>query len=191
MSALKIAAAFSSLSAGKASAKSSEVLLLSATSQETAHLPFAALLIGTPDDLSALSVTADVGLYLVSERNILNKPLSDLTQDQYPKALGIFPMVASDELGAKAADDHWREKHAPLALSVHTAMTHYYQLNILHRFSGAAWDGLALCCFASEDDLRHKFYNSDAGKRSIAEDVQRFANTRQSPRRVIAEIKEG
>ena len=85
MSALKIAAAFSSLSAGKASAKSSEGLLLSATSQETAHLPFAALLIGTPDDLSALSVTADVGLYLVSERNILNKPLSAL--DMAP---GIF-----------------------------------------------------------------------------------------------------
>ena len=69
-------------------------------------------------------------------------------------------------------------------------MTHYYQLNILHRFSGEAWDGLALCCFASEEDLRHKFYNSDAGKRSIAEDVQRFANTRQSPRRVIAEIRD-
>ena len=190
MPALKIAAAFSSQSAGQTYAKSAQGLLLEATSHETAHLPFAALFIGTTDDLRATEAVADIGLYLISERNILNDPLSDLSKDQYPQALGIFPMVASEALGAKAADDHWREKHAPLALAVHTAMTHYYQLNILHRFSGKAWDGLALCCFASEEDLRHKFYNSDAGKRSIAEDVQRFANTRQSPRRVIAEIRD-
>ena len=67
-------------------------------------------------------------------------------------------------------------------------MTHYYQLSIVHRFAGPQWNGFALCCFKTESDLRLHFFNSKDGERRIAEDVRKFADTRRSPRRVVATL---
>ena len=160
-------------------------LRLSASAEETAHLPFASMTIGSNPAVMHHSELADVGLYLVEERAMLNRPLSELSESELPGSIGIFPMVAHPDLGPSASDQHWQMQHGPLALEVHTCMTHYYQLSIVHRFSGEDWNGLALCCFASEDDLRNKFYNSPEGKRRVAADVMKFADTRNSPRRVV------
>ena len=188
MSSLKIAAVFADKAEAEKVAKLSQSLMFEASADTTEHLPFAALVLGTSAVLMDLKQRTDVGLYLVNERAALNQPLSVLKQDMLPASVGIFPMVANAEIGAEAADRHWREQHAPIALEVHTAMTHYYQLAVIHRFSGADWNGLALCCFANEDDLRHKFYNSSEGKRRVAEDVAKFADTKNSPRRVVARL---
>lgn len=185
MSTLKIAAVFKHKAEAKKAADASQSLMFEASADATEHLPFAALVLGTSGSLMDLKEQADVGLYLVNERAVLNQPLSTLNHDTIPIIAGIFPMVANPDIGPKAADTHWREQHAPIALDVHTAMTHYYQLSIVHRFSGEDWNGLALCCFASEDDLRNKFYNSPEGKRRVATDVMKFADTRNSPRRVV------
>ena len=67
-------------------------------------------------------------------------------------------------------------------------MTHYYQLQIAHRFFGPAWHGLALCCFDSEQALREKMYSSAEGKRQITQDILTFADTKNSPRKVVAEV---
>ena len=162
--------------------------MFQATNEVTEHLPFATLILGTSPILIDLKERTDVGLYLVNERAVLNEPLSVLKQNMLPASVGIFPMVANAEIGAEAADRHWREQHAPIALEVHTAMTHYYQLAVMHRFSGADWNGIALCCFASEDDLRNKFYNSSDGKQRVAEDIAKFADTKNSPRRVVTRL---
>ena len=188
MSTLKIAAVFADKAEAEKVAKLGQSLMFGASADTTEHLPFAALVLGTSASLMDLKQQKDVGLYLVNERAVLNQPLSILNQDMLPASVGIFPMVANAEIGAEAADRHWREQHAPIALEVHTAMTHYYQLAVVHRFSGADWNGLALCCFADEDDLRHKFYNSSEGKRRVAEDVSKFADTKNSPRRVVARL---
>lgn len=188
MSTLKIAAAFADKAEAEKVANLSQSLMFEASAEKTEHLPFAALVLGTSATLMALKQRTDVGLYLVTERAVLNQPLSLLEQDMLPASVGVFPMVANAEIGAEAADRHWREQHAPIALEVHTAMTHYYQLAVMHRFSGADWNGLALCCFANEDDLRNKFYNSSEGKRRVAEDVAKFADTKNSPRRVVARL---
>ncbi len=188
MSVLKIAAVFSSRAAAVEQGKGTDSLMLRATSQETQHLPFAAILLGSSAKLMALNTVADVGLYLVSERTILNAPLSALDSDQRPGSVGVFPMVAHPDLGSQASDEHWRLQHAPLALEVHTMMTHYYQLSIVHRFAGPQWNGFALCCFKTESDLRLHFFNSKGGERRIAEDVRKFADTRRSPRRVVATL---
>ena len=185
MSTLKIAAVFADKAEARKVAKSSQSLVFEASAETTEHLPFAALVLGTSEGLMDLKQRTDVDLYLVNERAVLNQPLSLLDEDTLPVIAGVFPMVANPEIGPKAADTHWREQHAPIALDVHTAMTHYYQLSIVHRFSGEDWNGLALCCFASEDDLRNKFYNSPEGKRRVAADVMKFADTRNSPRRVV------
>ena len=188
MSTLKIAATFADKAEAEKVANLSQSLMFEASAEKTEHLPFATLVLGTSAALMDLKQRTDVGLYLVNERAVLNQPLSVLNQDMLPASVGIFPMVANAEIGAEAADRHWREQHAPIALEVHTAMTHYYQLAVMHRFSGADWNGLALCCFANEDDLRNKFYNSSEGKRRVAEDVAKFADTKNSPRRVVARL---
>lgn len=188
MSVLKIAAVFSDKAVAAEVAGLSQSLMFEAAVDDTQHLPFAALVLGASPNLIDFQARADIGFYLVSERTLLNQPLSTLRADQLPGSVGVFPMVASPQIGAKAADKHWHERHGPLALEVHTAMTHYYQLTVVYRFTGADWNGLALCCFACDDDLRNKFYNSTQGKQQIAEDVLKFADTQNSPRRVITHI---
>ena len=188
MSTLKIAAVFKDKTEAVKVANVSQSLMFEASAETTEHLPFAALVLGTSAALMDLKQRTDVGLYLVNERAVLNQPLSVLNQDMLPASVGIFPMVANAKISAKASDRHWREQHAPIALEVHTAMTHYYQLAVMHRFSGADWNGLALCCFANEDDLRNKFYDSSEGKRRVAEDIAKFADTKNSPRRVVARL---
>ena len=188
MSALKIAAVFSDKAVAGKVANLSQSLMFEASAETTQHLPFAALVLGASPSLMDLQKRIDVGLYLVNERTILNQPLSTLNEDMLPVSVGVFPIVANAEIGPEAADRHWHEQHAPLALEVHTAMTHYYQLSVMHRFSGEDWNGLALCCFANEDELRNKFYNSSKGKQRVAEDVAKFADTKNSPRRVVTRL---
>jgi hypothetical protein len=185
---LKIAAVFSDKAVAAEVAGLSQSLMFEAAVDDTQHLPFAALVLGASPNLMDFQARADVGLYLVSERTLKNQPLSNLNPDQLPVSVGVFPMVASPQIGPKAADKHWYEQHGVLALQVHTAMTHYYQLTVMHRFSGAHWNGLALCCFESEYDLRNKFYNSAEGKQRVAEDVLKFADTQNSPRRVVTRL---
>tara|TARA_B110000971_G_scaffold172288_1_gene177155 strand:- start:159 stop:743 length:585 start_codon:yes stop_codon:yes gene_type:complete len=188
MSVLKIAAVFSDKAVAAEVAGLSQSLMFEASVDDTQHLPFAALVLGASPNLMDFQARADVGLYLVSERTLKNQPLSTLNPDQLPVSVGVFPMVASPQIGPKAADKHWHEQHGVLALQVHTAMTHYYQLTVMHRFFGAHWNGLALCCFESEYDLRNKFYNSAEGKQRVAEDVLKFADTKNSPRRVVTRL---
>ena len=188
MSVLKVAAVFSDKAVAADVADLSQSLMFEAAVDDTQHLPFAALVLGASPNLMDFQARADVGLYLVSERTLKNQPLSALRADQLPVSVGVFPMVASPQIGPKAADKHWLEHHGPLALEVHSAMTHYYQLTVMHRFTGADWNGLALCCFESEYDLRNKFYNSAEGKQRVAEDVRKFADTQHSPRRVVTRL---
>lgn len=159
-------------------------LLLGSPLEETSHLPFAALVLAAERDDEA--ATGSTGCYRVIERAIKGLPLLSLNSDALPVYVGIFPMVARPDLGSEAADRHWREQHAPLALEVHELMSHYYQLAVQERVYGPDWHGIALCCFNSEDDLRNRFFCSKDGQTRIRRDVEMFADTRSSPRRVVA-----
>lgn len=185
MNTLWLAGAFSDRDAATAAADTHNGITLSSISDQTGHLPFAALVLATTDEVPAFQAAADTGCYLVAERTVKERPIRELTPDSQPGVVGVFTMVANPKLGHHAADAHWRDNHAPLALQIHEAMTHYYQLSIQHCFHGPDWQGFALCCFATEDDLRYRFFNSPEGERAIAEDVAKFADTRQSPRRII------
>ena len=135
----------------KAAAEQHNGIIISSTSSQTSHLPFAALVLSATDDVETFRVAADIGCYLAAERNVKERPICELTEATKPGVLGVFTMVANPKLGRLASDAHWRDNHAPLALQIHEAMTHYYQLSIQHRFHGPNWQGFALCCFASED----------------------------------------
>ena len=62
--------------------------------------------------------------------------------------------IGIPNLTHEESDAHWRDKHAPLALEIHEAMSHYMQLSVLHCFKGTELDGIALCGFDSLEDLK-------------------------------------
>jgi hypothetical protein len=148
--------------------------------EEFGHLPFRALTTGVTDDLSKLHPAADIGLYVVCHRVI--KP-------GQAHSIGLFPLVHHPELSHEQADAHWRDRHAPLTFEHHADMSHYSQLSVVHRISGLDIDGFALCGFDSLEDLRDRFYTLPNSAKIIANDVQKFADTRKSPRRLIAKVQ--
>ncbi len=140
-------------------------------------LPFRALVVAATDQVEVLAAAADVGCYLVARRTIRAGTAA---------VYGLFPMCRRRDLSRAEADAHWRDVHAPLALEHHAAMTHYVQLAVLQRLSGAVFDGFALCGFASEDDLRERFFTLPDSRRVIQADILKFADVERSPRRLLA-----
>ena len=144
------------------------------------HLPFRALLTAAIDDPDKLASVGDVGVYQLQSRVI--KPGK-------ARVFGLFPMVRAPDLSHAQSDAYWRDVHGPLALEQHAHMTEYLQLNVLETLSGLPFDGFALCGFASEDDLRNRFYSEPDGPGIIARDVRRFADPDRSARRLVAKVE--
>jgi hypothetical protein len=142
-------------------------------------LPFHALATVITDDLASLEATADVGLYLVCHR---------LVKPGHANVVALFPLIRRPTLTHAEADAHWRDIHAPLALEHHGFMTHYAQLSVIHTFAGMPYDGFALCGFGTTQDLRERFYSGPDSRAVIAADVETFADTGRSPRRLIASM---
>ena len=142
-----------------------------------AKLPFNALVTGATARLARFEAVADVGLYLVCRRRV--KPGT-------PAVVGVFPLVHHPDLTHDECDAHWRDNHAPLALEHHAHMAAYDQLSVVKVLSGLPLDGIALCGFANETDLRERFFTTEESVGVIRDDVARFADTRQSPRRLVA-----
>lgn len=144
------------------------------------HLPFRGLLTVPVDDPGELAGVGDVGVYRLQVR--VMKPGTG-------RVFGLFPMVRAPGLSHAQSDAHWRDVHGPLALAQHAHMTEYRQLNVLTTVSGRAFDGFALCGFASEEDLRNRFYSEPDGPEIIARDVRRFADPKRSARRLVARVE--
>jgi len=142
----------------------------------TVDLPFTALL-QLPADAPVTGQAEDLGVYRVRCR-VLKAGIADV--------VALFPMIRKPSMSHAAADAHWRDQHAPLALIHHRAMSRYEQLEVTDTIAGVPYDGFALCGFPSLDDLKNRFYNDSDSVQVIADDVRRFADTRRSPRRLIA-----
>ena len=95
-----------------------------------------------------------------------------------------FAMVRRPDLTHEEADAHWRDVHAPLALRHHPGMWHYHQVSITEVLAGPAYDGIALCAFASEQEMSERFFGGPEDQAVIGADVARFADMANSPRRV-------
>lgn len=143
--------------------------------------PYSFLLRTSTDRLEPLAEAADVGLYVVFARTIKPRP------DPPPpdRVIGTFGMISHPDLGHRRSDDHWRDVHAPLALASHRAMCDYTQLSVVATLSGMPLDGIAMCAFATREDLSTKFFNDDAARAAVEADVTSFADVRASPRRVV------
>src|SRR5260221_3551093 len=74
---------------------------------------------------------------------------------------------------------HWREVHGPLAKVHHPAVVRYCQNVIAEPLvdtvgDAGEYDGVAELSFWSIDDLNDRMYDSEAGRKVVAEDVKRF-----------------
>ena len=148
---------------------------------ESDKRPYSGLLRVSTDDIESVAAVSDFSLMVGYSRVI--KPVPP--EPSPDRVIGAFGLVRNPALTHRAADDHWREVHAPLALTNHAAMCDYTQLSAVANLTGAPLDGVALCSFDSRDDLRAKFFNDDEARAIIEDDVAKFAHPAGSPRRVV------
>ena len=148
---------------------------------ESDRRPFSSVVRVATDDVEALAPVADVGLYVAYARPVKVLP----GPAPAGRVIAAFGMVGHPDLTHRQSDDHWRDTHGPLALRMHAAMCDYTQLSVVGVLSGLSLDGIALCAFASRDDLSTKFFNDDEAKAAIEADVASFADLRRSIRRVV------
>jgi uncharacterized protein (TIGR02118 family) len=71
---------------------------------------------------------------------------------------------------------HWSEQHTPLALEHHPGLWNYTQLVVRRAYTpgGRDIDGIAELHFATREDFETRFFDSDAGRQVIMDDVARF-----------------
>ena len=63
-------------------------------------------------------------------------------------------------------------------------MWHYHQVSIDEVLDRSAFDGIALCAFASEQEMAERFFGGPEDQEVIWADVAKFADMAASPRRV-------
>ncbi len=143
------------------------------------------------DDLGLLESAADVASYVCFGRIICQRDRPATRGQASPGFTAAFGLVRHPDLTHAQADAHWRDVHAPLALTHHAAMWDYTQLSIVDTIevkspSLPPLDGIALCAFRTMDDLKTKFFNNDESRQAIISDVSSFADGRRSPQRLVA-----
>ena len=142
---------------------------------------FGSLLLGA--DRAAVERVADIGLYEVEVRPMRQQRRFWPAGAASPGVTAAFAMLHHPDLTHAQADAHWRDVHAPLALRHHPGMWHYHQIAIDAVLSGVAYDGIALCAFASEQEMAERFFGGPEDREIISADVATFADP-ASPRRV-------
>jgi uncharacterized protein (TIGR02118 family) len=152
----------------------------------SADRPFASMVRLATADPSVLEAAADVGLHLCFSRAMRSHPGQWRAPLPTPGVVAIFGLIGREGSTHAEVDAHWRDVHAPLALRHHVGMWDYTQCSVVHTFSGVAYDGLALCGFGSDADLRERFFDGPQGQEAIRADVARFADGARSPKRVLA-----
>lgn len=143
---------------------------------------FTTLVIGA--DREAVEAVADIGLYEVAVRPMRHQRRFWPSGTVSPGVTAVYPLVRRPDLTHEQADAHWRDIHAPLALRHHPGMWHYHQVSVDQVLAGRAYDGFALCAFASEQELTERFFGGPEDRAIITADVATFADVVASPRRV-------
>jgi uncharacterized protein (TIGR02118 family) len=88
----------------------------------------------------------------------------------------VCPLVRRAGMSHEAFVAHWLERHVPLALRHHPALTRYVTNVVDARLSstGLELDGIAELHFASAAALRDGMFDSPDGERAVREDIARF-----------------
>ena len=149
-------------------------------------LPFRSLVRASTSDFDALAPAADLGCYVSYRRN-MREESAERVGAQVRGVVAVFGLHREPSLTHREADEHWRDIHAPLALRHHPGMCDYRQCSVVSVLRGPRYDGFALCKFASERDLKERFFDDARGREIILADIAKFADTDRSPRAVRCE----
>jgi hypothetical protein len=171
-------------------------IALVADRDDQRELAFRTIVRASVDDLGRLEPAASVATFVCFPRVICRRDRPATPGQPSPGFTAAFGLLAHPDLTHTQADSHWRDVHAPLALTHHAAMWDYTQLSVVDTInintnSGSGpslppLDGIALCAFRSMEDLRTKFFNNDESRQAIIADINSFADTKRSPQRLIA-----
>lgn len=97
--------------------------------------------------------------------------------DRSPGVKSIYLARRSRDMTQDEYAAYWGDRHAPLALKVHVGMWRYARNVVIEGAPGSAhWDGFAVLHFRTAEDLRERFYDSEAGRAAIAADVAEFTS---------------
>jgi len=132
---------------------------------------------------ASLATTADRGLYAAELRSIKAHPITWAPGEPSPGIGLLFAAKRRPDLSHEEYDAHWRDGHAPLALRHHIGMWDYTQCSFQRALSDTSpvLDGLAICQFATVEDYKERFFDSDEGRAVIEADVRKFADVGASP----------
>jgi hypothetical protein len=125
---------------------------------------------------AALSWLAGAQVWRGRSRALLERAPSAAPGACTPGIVLVATTVREPALSHEDFDSWWRDRHGPLALRHHAGLCGYEQIAFERpvRVEGPTLDGLALLHFASADDLRERFYDSEAGRDAIRADTARF-----------------
>jgi uncharacterized protein (TIGR02118 family) len=97
--------------------------------------------------------------------------------ERSPGVKSIYLARRSKDMTQEDYAAYWADRHAPLALKVHVGMWRYERNVVVASAAGNdKWDGFAVLHFRTAEDLRERFYDSDAGRAAIAADVSQFTS---------------
>ncbi len=99
-------------------------------------------------------------------------------------------MVRAEGLGHEQFARHWTEQHTPLALRHHVGLWNYTQNVVRRAFTpgGGGFDGVAELHFRTRTDFVDRFFDSEAGRAAIMDDVRRFMARPRPETAVIREL---
>lgn len=146
------------------------------------ELPFRSLVIG--NDLDAIRPVADIGLYRVQVRPVRHQRRFWPAGDPTPGVAAAVGVLRRADLTHDQADAHWRGRHASLALRHHPGMWHYQQISVDEVLGGRCYDGIALCGFASHQELVERLFGGPQDRKVILDDLAEFADT-TAPSRLV------
>ncbi|HUI47731.1 MAG TPA: EthD domain-containing protein [Acidimicrobiia bacterium] len=132
------------------------------------------------DDLPArhelYAVAREVNVFRVDPRRVLTWDRTWPDGEYAPGIKYVSFVRRAQELSHGQFVRHWTETHAPLAREHHVGLADYTQNIVRSAFTpgGAGIDGIAELRFRTRADFEERFYDSDAGKAIIRDDVKRF-----------------
>jgi uncharacterized protein (TIGR02118 family) len=126
------------------------------------------------DDLYRLARRVDVWRVRSDHPKTYTRTWPDGTEAPGVKLVSF--MRRAEGLNHEQFVRHWNEQHTPLALEHHPGLWNYTQLVVRRAYTpgGRDIDGIAELHFASREDFETRFFDSDAGRQVIMDDVARF-----------------
>ncbi|MBO0732550.1 MAG: EthD domain-containing protein, partial [Acidimicrobiaceae bacterium] len=139
-----------------------------------------------PPDLASwaadLEVRADaLACYRVSEALRWSRPGARLPADGGVSFISFVQRAAT--MDHEQFEQHWTERHRPLAIEHHQGMLLYVQNVVREQIAGpdgAALDGIAELVFATGSDVDAGLFPTEESRRIIGEDVARFIGSTTS-----------